>query len=40
MLWQIRNTEVYLLGAIHVLDAPLSALERAAEQAWHASSSR
>ena len=37
MLWQIRNTEVYLLGAIHVLDAPLSALEPAAEQAWHAS---
>lgn len=37
MLWQIRNTEVYLLGAIHVLDAPLPALAPPAEQAWSTS---
>ncbi|EHP40830.1 hypothetical protein OR16_23033 [Cupriavidus basilensis OR16] len=37
MLWQIRGTEVYLLGAIHVLDAPLSALVPAAERAYRAS---
>ncbi|MDF3834028.1 TraB/GumN family protein [Cupriavidus basilensis] len=36
MLWQIRNTEVSLLGSIHVLDAPLSALDPAAEQAYRA----
>ncbi|MGO4329439.1 TraB/GumN family protein [Cupriavidus sp. 2TAF22] len=34
MLWQVRNTGVTLLGAIHVLDAPLSALDPAAEQAY------
>jgi len=38
MLWQIRNTGVALLGAIHVLDAPLTALAPAAEQAYRAAS--